>query len=586
MRRLLPANPDRWSFARKGSPSLRSDFPSIPPVHPHESPNEVLESLSRGVFEHLNLSHSLGRDHPDWRLGPCTVDRLWTITLHYHEWAYELARIAAGELFTHYIDDWMANCGLDKPGARDLAWNPYAIATRIGWWVRSIRAQTPPRAMSESDPSCSEGETALSSRGWGPFLDADFRGRFLSSLWQQARYLSGHVEWDLRANHLLRDAVGLAWAGRFFDEPESRKWLRTAERIAVEQAEEQVLPDGGHFERTPMYHIHVMEDFLILTRLLEDPDATRAMREACERMAECLAWMRHPDGEIPLLNDAALGCACLPDDMLDQVDRMVVQRSTAGSASSDTLGRDGMRDARQGAKLFPHFGVFAWRGEPWTVFFDVGPVGVRYQLGHAHADTLTIEASFHGKRFLVDPGTWAYDQDVRREYDRSTAAHNTVCVDGHNSSEVWHIFRCGRTAQVHDVHMETDLTGFKVTAGHTGYRYLPGRALVEREVILHPSQQLVVTDRCSGRGDHRLTGGWLLDPGWEARDSAGGWHVSRPGCGSVSIQIRGSDGLKLQRSSAWYHPEFGIEHMTTRLEWILHGSLPAEVTTVFTPDCS
>jgi len=349
-----------------------------------------------------------------------------------------------------------------------------------------------------------------------------------------------------------------------------------------------IRPIGGGFvefyEKGKLEGNAVMEDFLILTQLLEDPEAIQVMWTACERMAECLAWMRHPDGEIPLLNDAAFGSACPPEEMLLEVNRMAVRSSTAGPAGSGTVGREVMRDARQRAKLFPHFGVFAWHGEQWTVFFDVGPVGVRYQLGHAHADTLTIEASFNGKRFLVDPGTWAYDQDARREYDRSTAAHNTVCVDGQNSSEVWHIFRCGRTAQVHDLHMETDSTGFRVAAGHTGYGHLPGRPLVAREITLYPSQQFVVTDRCIGRGVHRLTGGWLLDPGWEVRDAGSGWQVSRPGCGAVSVQIQGPDALTVRRSSAWYHPEFGIEHLTTRLEWTLEGSLPAEVTTVFTPD--
>src|SRR5579883_3250915 len=71
-------------------------------------------------------------------------------------------------------------------------------------------------------------------RDWG-----EFEHDFLASLWQQASYLRDHLEWDLRANHLMRDAVGLAWAGRFFEETQAREWLQTATRLAVEQAEEQ-----------------------------------------------------------------------------------------------------------------------------------------------------------------------------------------------------------------------------------------------------------------------------------------------------------------------------------------------------------
>ena len=43
-----------------------------------------------------------------------------------------------------------------------------------------------------------------------------FASALRRSLWQQASWLAGHLEWDLRANHLMRDLAGLATAGRFF----------------------------------------------------------------------------------------------------------------------------------------------------------------------------------------------------------------------------------------------------------------------------------------------------------------------------------------------------------------------------------
>ncbi|MFH1114449.1 MAG: alginate lyase family protein [Pseudomonadota bacterium] len=550
---------------------MRTDFPAIPQIHPHpnplpegegasgvgicESPKDSLEKLSRGEFKHLNRSHVVGREHPDWRLGPCPVDRLWTVTLHYHEWAYHLAQAdgetggvntEAAALLRHYVDDWIETCRLEAPGARELAWNAYAIATRIGWWIRSWQI----------------------INGSGITTKPEFRDRFLRSLWQQASYLRKHLEYDLRANHLLRDAVGLAWAGRFFDEPEARERSREAARIALEQASEQVLPDGSHFERSPMYHIHVMEDFLLLSLLLEEPDVRRVLQDVWRRMAEVLTWMRHPDGRIPLLNDAALNGACSPQDML-----------RAGTH----IGVEVPEGPRQGGKLFPDFGLFTWHGDPWTVFFDVGKIGPKYQLGHGHADTLTVEASFRGNRILVDPGTWGYDMDARREYDRSTAAHNTVCVDGMNSSEVWHIFRCGRHAHPRNVHVQMDSSGFRAGGSHTGYSHLPGRPVLTRVVTLHDNGRLEVIDRCEGKGVHNLTGGWLLDPRWDAENAGSVWRVSNPKCGSVSIQVKGPQSLELSESPRWYHPEFGKELTTTRLQWVYQGLLPVEVTTIFAP---
>ncbi|MGB6067556.1 MAG: alginate lyase family protein [Desulfomonilaceae bacterium] len=535
---------------------LRPDFPSIPLAKSHESGNEVADGLARGRLQLLNREEHFGREDIDWRLGPRASQRLWTITLHYHEWLYPLAEIAASgtekaqeafRLFERFVSDWLAHCDLERPGARDLAWNSYAISTRITWWIRSHRVI--PRTVWDQAP--------------------EFERVFLDSLWKQAAYLHDHPEYDLLGNHLLRDAVGLAWAGRFFDAPEARQWLRTATQIALLQAEAQVLPDGGHIERSPMYHLEVMGDFLSLGLLLEDEAARSVMRNAWERMAECSVWLRHPDSKIPLLNDAALNGSCTPDVMASQ--------GTGLAWSVDNY-------PKSGGKLFPDLGLFVWHGDPWNIFFDVGPIGVDYQPGHGHADTLTIEASYRGQRFWVDPGTWAYDLDDRRRYDRSTAAHNTVCVDERDSSEVWHIFRCGRRAYPTDVQVKLEDGGFAVSAGHDGYRHLSGSPIPRRDVTLRPDQRLVITDRCDGHGTHLLSGGWLLAPGWSVSPCDGGWRVSHPDSGDLMVHISGPSGLTLHESLRWYHPEFGKELVTTRLEWSVQTSLPAEIMTIQEPE--
>ena len=53
-----------------------------------------------------------------------------------------------------------------------------------------------------------------------------------------------------------------------------------------------------------------------------------------------------------------------------------------------------------------------------------------------------------GVPLLVDTGTSTYAPGPVRDYERSTAAHNTVEVDGANSTEVWGAFRAARRARV------------------------------------------------------------------------------------------------------------------------------------------
>ncbi len=481
------------------------------------------------------------RGGEDWHmLGDRESHRLWFHTLHYHEWLLDLGE-AHADLLARCLADWIAVCQPGAPGFTHYPWNSYAIATRLGNWSRLYHG--------------------LPASFWA--ARQELHGQFLESMALQAAYLDSHLEWDLRANHLLRDALGLAWAGRFFEGREARRWLRRATRLAVDQAEEQVLRDGGHFERSPTYHIQVMEDLLSLAFLVEDPAACAALGWTWRRMGDWLAWVRHPDGDVPLLNDGGLGSHD-PGRMLE------LGRYLGGSIGGSP---------RQGGRYFPDTGLVAWHGRPWTLFFDVGPVGPDYQPGHGHADTLTVECSYRGRRLFVDPGTYAYDPDPRRRYDRSTRAHNTVAVDGQDSSEVWHVFRVGRRARPLGVCVEIATGSMTAIASHTGYDHLPGRPRHERRVIVQDGGEFLAIDHATGGGHHRLEGGFLLSPEWGAAATGQGWLLT---CGAdrVRLRLQGPDGLALFDERRPYHPGYGREMETTRLGWRFEGCLPTKVTAV------
>ena len=49
-----------------------------------------------------------------------------------------------------------------------------------------------------------------------------------------------------------------------FDGPEGARWLTKGLGILARQIPEQILADGGHFERSTMYHALALEDILDL----------------------------------------------------------------------------------------------------------------------------------------------------------------------------------------------------------------------------------------------------------------------------------------------------------------------------------
>jgi uncharacterized heparinase superfamily protein len=189
---------------------------------------------------------------------------------------------------------------------------------------------------------------------------------------------------------------------------------------------------------------------------------------------------------------------------------------------------------------------------PAVAILDVAPVGPDYLPGHAHADTLSFELSVGTQRVLVNSGTSCYGSSAERLRQRGTAAHNTVVVNGQDSSEVWGGFRVARRAYPFGLNIEesADATATEVRCAHNGYARLPGKPTHHRTWHID-AHSLTVTDRVEGHhqcaeaqfhfhpavqvqtgpsqaeGTARLPDGtvmtWQLDHG-QARLVASTWH--------------------------------------------------------------
>ena len=59
-------------------------------------------------------------------------------------------------------------------------------------------------------------------------------------------------------------------------------------------------------------------------------------------------------------------------------------------------------------------------------------------------DVLSSELTLQGQRAIVDTGVSSYERGPERHYERSTAAYNTIRVDGLEQAEIWGGFRVGR----------------------------------------------------------------------------------------------------------------------------------------------
>lgn len=331
------------------------------------------------------------------------------------------------------------------------------------------------------------------------------------SLSNQAEWLSQNLETHLLGNHLFANLKALVFAGCYFDGATADLWMDVALGRLERELGEQVLPDGGNFELSPMYHSIFLADLIDLVNLSNVfpgrvPDGlVEQLRETAARMLGWLAAMTHPDGEIALFNDAALGVA--PN--LAQLEAY---------AASNGIKRTAVGERLVGAEVealhLVESGYVRLETKDAVAICDIARIGPDYLPGHAHADTLSYEFSVGGRRVVVNGGTSQYGVGADRVRERSTVSHSTVEVAGRASSEVWSGFRVARRARPFDERLELLDDGICLSASHDGYRRLAGAPIHRRSWTMRPGE-LIVKDTVRG-GEHAAVARHLLHPDFAA----------------------------------------------------------------------
>jgi len=188
-----------------------------------------------------------------------------------------------------------------------------------------------------------------------------------------------------------------------------------------------------------------------------------------------------------------------------------------------------------------------------VALLDVAKIGPDYLPGHPHADTLSFELSLFSQRVFVNGGTSEYGTGELRQFERSTAAHNTVVVNSENSSEVWGGFRVARRAYPRDLLIEKSSDSVVVSCAHDGYCRLPGKP-IHRRTWEFSETVLVVTDHIAGRFDHAFAYFHLHPSMTVSSDASGHWVLQLPQGYRALVTVEAGEASV---ENSHYAPEFG-----------------------------
>jgi hypothetical protein len=360
--------------------------------------------------------------------------RLYSFHQEYGEDVLEAARAGDPSLALERIESWIAA----HPPQHSDAWHPYVASTRAGNWIAAMTLE--------------------------PHLATE---RVADSLARQVAHVAANVENDILGNHVIRKARALVLGGLALD---SGRLVERGLRLLRRELPDQVLPDGGHYERSPVYHSIVLRDLLEIEAATGQP----FLRPVVDRMEKFASALARPDGAPALFNDGTV----------------------------DLAPRVPLPPANEGVIVFPDTGYVVVRAGRLWLAFDCGPPAPTYLPAHAHADALSIQVWVGQVPAVVDPGVSTYAAGTIRTRERGTAAHSTVTVDGADQFAVWDAFRSGPLPQVRLISAE--LQSAEAIVSYSGVCHARSLAWTE--------ESLLVTDVVTAAGNRTLESRLVLAP--------------------------------------------------------------------------
>lgn len=386
-------------------------------------------------------------------------------------------------------------------------------------------------------------------------IDDDWRHRWLNAVYKHCHFISHHLSRHSSANnHLLGEYMGLYIASMQWPcWPESSRWRTMAERGLLAQGLQQNWEDGVNKEQAIYYHHEVM-DMMLLCELAARANGDGFPPEwlaRLERMAEFLAALMDAGGNVPMIGDAddarmlrldgaheppyrsLLASAALLFERADFKAKAGVldERTRWLFADADSRWAALQRGAVEAPRLSFQQGGYYLLGKDFDsesevrIVIDCGPLGYLSLAAHGHADALAFTLSMGGREMLVDPGTFAYHTHREwRDYFRSTAAHNTVQIDGVDQSEIGGNFmwlrKANAVALAHD--------GMHFFEGkQDGYMRLRDPVMHKRSVRFDTQRNAVkVEDTLECLGEHEVALHWHFAEGCHAEAAGQTLHIA------------------------------------------------------------
>lgn len=494
--------------------------------------------------------------------------RLWQFNLHYFDWIKDelnclyatgaWSNSALGHL--HLLGDWINH----NPLGKFDGWHPYPTSLRVINWTWLVRAF----------PSL---QTPL----------------IHESLWLQVCYLSHNQETFFKGNHWFENLAALIIAGLNFTGSRSETIVKEAINQLSNQLAVQILGDGGHFERSPMYHLILLKRLCEVIACLNsiDWEIPLTFISSLTSMTRFAQGIRLVNGNYPLWNDCAYNIAEPLDEVLACAWVILGDSPCPNSAFNQRLFSQVNLGKKPGQKpnwpassevitVTQKSGIFSFSDSGYLIIRcqnQTGIAEITLDLGepcppslpaHAHSDCLSFDLYWQGIPLIIETGTSQYGSGKIRQQERGTLAHNTVAfapVDRSQQifeqTQIWGSFRAASKAKPQGVawgEKRSERLWYWATGTHDGYDRIESRHYRWLSCSQAESFTLIICDWMESKTPLR----WLhrLHLGTEvtciAKPNHWGLELGRDQF-QLYLLTPDTDKKSELSNDSWHSPEFG-----------------------------
>lgn len=487
-------------------------------------------------------------------------DEEWAFMLNRHKYWTFLAKAYLLTKDKKYLDSfirqmnsWIDSVELDNPEYKDCA-RTIEMGLRCINWIKTLE---------------------LFEREYT--FDKGFKEKVYNSLKEQCDILLQIYD-DFRtlSNWGVLQNCGLITFAFYYNKLDTDYFNVPLKRLE-HQCKIQILPDGVHWEQSPMYQNEVLNCLLETAVQFKhhNMEILDYIKETIRKIGFSNFAMKKPNHHQPMqgdsddtdLRDIITRCSAVLEDeelkfggfeeidfesiweldkkSIENYSKLQAKKPEYTSVALQDSGNFYLRDS------FNEDGNYLW--------FTCGSIGS----GHGHGDMLHFDLTYKGEDFLIDSGRYTYVEGNQTRIElKNNYSHNTVIVDNKLFSEFRGSWGIVKTPLPLNSSYKFNKDFDYVEGGHLGYLYQSTPVVSNRKIFYLKPDLWIITDEFLTTGKHDYKQFFNLDSNIES-DLKDNCVVLK---GKNTLYMKWSDSVKLSKKEMKISKEYNTLEKSTRVE--------------------